>query len=296
MLLILFIASACNDSFSPHGDFHKSLVVFSLLDTRYHNQIIKLQSSFELKDSSPDDKRLSNLNVTLSDGFNVYQFHDTTIASDNYTYLVSDDFSLRRGIQYSLSVKTDAVPEVISKVIVPESQYIYISYKDDKLQISHSKGSMVKGFLLRYYINFVIVEGNQILSEQSVEMPVNIITEENGTRVFLYPSFNKSSSHEYSLGFFSTELSRYAPSNPAQKLLVKNGTVVLFSIEESLYNYLSTINGFNDPISVRLDIPNYSNIANGHGIFSAIAKDSLTQNIPDYIVRALGFESFNNSN
>jgi hypothetical protein len=66
----------------------------------------------------------------------------------------------------------------------------------------------------------------------------------------------------------------------------------LFSIDDNLYNYLSTVNGFNDPISVRLDIPNYTNIQNGHGIFGAIIKDSLTQNIPNVVVKALGFDSY----
>ena len=295
-LLILLLAFGCDDTFSPHGEYEKRLVVFSVLDNRLDNQIIKLQSSFEFQNSSLEEKRISNLTATISDGVNVYQCHDTTMFSDNYTYLVSSNFILRRGMGYTINIKGDDVPDINSKAKVPESQYIFISYRDDQVQLSHSKPRGVKGFLIKYYVNFVIVENNQILNEQSVEMPVDIIETEDGSKTILYSSLNKNSNHVYRLGYIATELAKYAPSNPDQKLLIKDCAVILFSLEDNVYNYLSTVNGFNDPVSVRLDIPNYANILNGHGIFGAITKDSVTQSIPNYIISALGFGIFNSSN
>jgi hypothetical protein len=288
------LSFGCDDTFSPHGEYEKRVAVFAALDNRFENQIIKLQSIFEFKNSSLDEKKISNLSATISDGLNVYQCYDTAIVSDKYTYLISKNFTLRRGIEYTLNIKGDDVPEIISNVKVPESQYISVNYRDEKAQISHSRGSGVKGFLVKYYVNFVIVENGVVLSEQSVEMPVDIIETEDGNRVSVYSLLSRNINHEYNFGYISLELSKYAPSpDPNQKLLIKNCAVVLFSLDDNLYNYLSTINGFNDPISVRLDIPSYTNIQSGYGIFGAIAKDSITQSLPNYIVKGLGFESFN---
>jgi hypothetical protein len=295
-LLIILLHFGCDNNFSPYGDYEKRLVVFSVLDNRFDNQIVKLQSSFEFQNSSSEEKIIYNLTATISDGLNVYQYYDTAIVSDNYTYLVSNNFTLRRGVEYTLNIKGDDVPEINSKIKVPESQYLFITYRDNNIQISHSKASRVKGFLIKYYVNFVIVRDAQILSEQSLEMPIGIIETEDGKKINLYPSFNKNVNHEYKLGYISAELAKHAPSSADQRLLIKNCTVVLFSLDDNLYNYLSTVNGFNDPISVRLDIPNYTNIQNGYGIFGAITKDSVVQDIPITVIRALGFESFNNSN
>ena len=294
LLFILLLSFGCDDTFSPHGDYEKKVAVFSVLDNRFENQIIKLQSSFEFQNSNLEEKRISNLSATISDGLNVYQYYDTAIVSEKHTYLVSKNFTLRRGIEYTLNIKGDDVPEINSKVKVPESQYISVNYIDEKVQISHSRGSNVKGFLVKYYINFVIAENNVVLNEQSIEIPVDIIETENGNRVNIYPSLSRNINHNYNIGYISLELSKYAPPPDSdQKLLIKNCTVVLFSLDDNLYNYLSTINGFNDPISVRLDIPNYTNIQSGYGIFGAIAKDSITPSIPSYVIRGLGFGGFN---
>jgi len=51
-------------------------------------------------------------------------------------------------------------------------------------------------------------------------------------------------------------------------------------LDENLYNYYAIVRGFDDPFSLRLDKPNFSNIKNGTGLFASYSVDSLVQVLP----------------
>ena len=56
---------------------------------------------------------------------------------------------------------------------------------------------------------------------------------------------------------------------------MKRALVVLTQVDEDLYAYSKRVNGFEDPFSIRTDLPDYSNISGGHGIFGALVEDSV---------------------
>ena len=54
-----------------------------------------------------------------------------------------------------------------------------------------------------------------------------------------------------------------------------SATFILTQVEENLYKYYNLANGFQDPYSIRTDLPDYSNIAGGLGVFGAMVEDSV---------------------
>jgi len=265
-----------------------------VLDNRFDRQVFKVQALYpDDENLSKSIKQISNAKVKLADmAGNVYQFEDLLMESDDYSYFTSLNFIPGRGGKYLLSVKGDNIPEAVSEVYMPSKQDITLYYDTDKIVLKYSKNSTVKGFLHHYYVDFYLKEGNNILRSYRVEVPSKIdITNNDKDTLKSYPSLTKLTDHEYSYSSLFTVLDAYRPNDSKIKLVVKKSVAMVLSLDPNLYNYVSTIKGFSDPYSVRLDQINFSNISNGYGIFGGIALDSVTEKIPPFIIQGFGFES-----
>jgi hypothetical protein len=69
--------------------------------------------------------------------------------------------------------------------------------------------------------------------------------------------------------FLADLKSRYGEVNVTRALYV------LTQVDANLYTYYSVVNGFLDPYSIRTDLPDFTNITGGVGLFGAIVEDSL---------------------
>ena len=50
---------------------------------------------------------------------------------------------------------------------------------------------------------------------------------------------------------------------------------VAYSLDQYLYSFFKLARGFDDPVSVRQDRPDITNVQNGVGIFGAVFPDSV---------------------
>jgi len=295
LVIVMILFFGCRkDDFSPVGNYEKRAVAFAVLDNRMGNQIIKVQSLYPDKDNiSLLEKRITNLKVNLSDGNNNFPFRDTIIqGSENFSYFTSGNFNINRGSKYWLTISGDDIPTATSEIITPRAQDITLYYASDKIQLKYSKYSSVKGFLHHYYVEFYIREGNKIIQNYRVEIPSELrIINDGKDTIRIYPALTKENNHIFSYSSLFTELEKYKPEAINRKLVVKRTIATVLSLDYNLYNYVSTVRGFSDPVSVRLDQINYSNIANGYGVFGAVAIDSVIEKIPAFLVQGFGFES-----
>jgi len=51
-------------------------------------------------------------------------------------------------------------------------------------------------------------------------------------------------------------------------------------VEPALYNYYGIANGFRDPNTIRVDEPDFTNIAGGVGVFGGFVQDTLVVALP----------------
>jgi len=83
----------------------------------------------------------------------------------------------------------------------------------------------------------------------------------------------------------SRELWRFKLENYRRtliKILTENATAIDFKrifvefvqADEHVYKYFSVVNGFQDPFSIRVDQPNYTNIQGGFGVFGSFVSDT----------------------
>ena len=54
-------------------------------------------------------------------------------------------------------------------------------------------------------------------------------------------------------------------------------------LDWNLTYYMQSVKGYDDPYTVRLDKPDWTNIVNGYGVFGAIRLDSAIFSIPSII-------------
>ena len=61
----------------------------------------------------------------------------------------------------------------------------------------------------------------------------------------------------------------------ADRIRIKGVWFVLTQVEQNLYTYYSIANAFQDAHSIRLDMPDWTNVQGGYGVFGGMVEDSL---------------------
>jgi hypothetical protein len=281
LAIFLLLQVGCNHSdFSPMGEFQNKLVVSCVLDNRSNILFAKVQNTFLLENSQnlSSKKLLKNIKLTLSESNNSYNFLDTLIPSlNNYDVFYIPGFIPKRGQQYILTTSADGYSPVNSVIKVPADSYISVAFSytlnEITTQISSNKA---KGFSFHMYIEYEIIQNNTSRKSR-VEVP--LVISGSSSDVITYSNLGTANSRTIPFDNFIYALTSISPGMD-QKIKVNKGYVLIYSLEENMYNYYVSVNGFNDPYSIRLDQPFYSNISQGYGLFGSVVLDSARYVIP----------------
>ena len=124
-----------------------------------------------------------------------------------------------------------------------------------------------------------------------MEMPAARVVYSDGTRVYYYPVMRRritsglvtdkeeSEMFVFDKKAYFDKIGEILSSHPVGTVHIKYALAVLTQVDRDLYAYSKTVNGFEDPFSIRTDLPDYTNISGGHGIFGAMVDDSVTVDI-----------------
>jgi hypothetical protein len=61
---------------------------------------------------------------------------------------------------------------------------------------------------------------------------------------------------------------------------IRRAAFVLTQVEQNLYTFYNIANGYQDQVSIRVDMPDWTNINGGLGLFGAMVQDTLFVEIP----------------
>jgi hypothetical protein len=277
-----------NDEFSPYGELQKKLIMSSVLDTRSKRQYVKIQQTYMNTFSNiPDSLKsnIQNLKVYISSNNKTFILKDTVINGlINYRVFFTDEIIPERGSIYTISAESSDFPTAQSSVKIPAEQFIDI-YADEKYIHVLFGTSNTKGYLYAFYLDYEVVESNQS-RKYTIEVPLQSYTDPDNPDVEIneYPVLTKDRGAQYPFTSLTGALISIAPLTAGQKIKIKKAYVIVYSFEENLYNYILSVHGFDDPYSVRLDQPFYSNINAGYGLFGAITADTQKYHIStDYL-------------
>jgi len=279
------LCGGCDNTFSPKQDYQERVVVFAVLDKSADYQIVRLESTYDAEGTNPDqplEKRIiTDATVRISKGVENYQFSDTVIQTPGGTQKkiwINRHLRPQEGQSYLLEVEVPGLDPISAETLVPSKVFIRIAPPDPQtvragVILSSAATSSIappKGY---YFRLFVLarkdVGGQKVEIRREVPIRYNPDTDERE-----YPKPSRSALALYptsAITMIRAELER--DENALEFELVGHG----YSFDTFLYSYFQTVRGFDDPVSVRMDRPDVTNIRGGVGVFGALVPDSLRQ-------------------
>jgi hypothetical protein len=290
----------CDVPFSPKGDYLQRLVVYSVLDPRKEIQYARVYFTYDVEGVDPRqnvvDPQVANASVKIFDeSGRSFVFKDTLLERDNDQRYASDIIayysselvpSSRK--RYRLEVDVPQYGKATSEITVPEPFLIFVNgsrllpiFADSAnfcscFQVGVFGGTGAKGHLTRFFVEYVVRMPGQADKTFRREVPLSKRISDEGVEVPVYPQPDRSTYMQFPHRRYFETVTAIFNSYPSAEVIIKQAFFISYALSPGLYDYYLVAHGFGDPLSVRLDLPDVTNIQNGLGVFGAMAVDSLT--------------------
>jgi Domain of unknown function (DUF4249) len=282
LVVITLIFGACDNSFSPKTDFTEELIVFAVLDNTSPVQVVHLSTTYDAELGNIGASRgreIDSARVEIREGGELYVFLDTLIErpdGTHYRVWYYPDLQAKPNKQYRLKVEVEGFPTATADLRVPSSPQVDMQVKHTRLFIdsirlySNANFFIVqpKGYFYRLELKY-----NDSLDGKPFEIRREVpIGQLNGSQELIYPSVGRQTSQSYTK-FHIVNTLRSITTDKTK--FYKVGAVgTMYAIGPDFYNYFKLVRGFDDPSSVRLDLPDYTNINDARGVFGAVYRDT----------------------
>jgi hypothetical protein len=298
-LLILLSASGCDDAINPNAPYEPRIVVYAILNTGTNRQFVRTYVTADpsASSSATAEPVVSDATVTISQLNTVYQLRDTTLErSDTSRYSsgvaakVASPFTPQYGNEYVLRVQSPTTGTYVARTKVPKrgdisSAFIYILQTpgDYKYDLRLDVKVYGKGYVLRMLLQYE-VEINGIWFEETEEVPRSMVTSTQVLFPVVVQAVGQGEKLKWPLETLSYTFAAVKKRFEMNHITFKRVTLQLRQYDENLFNYYQIVNSFHDPRSIRVDLPDYTNIPNGLGVFGACTVEELVYELPpDFI-------------
>ena len=312
-IILALVLISCDEPFTPKGPFEQEIAVFGILSNRSDTQYVRVLKTYNPSGFNPydvpQDQVIRGATVTVSQGGSVVQYRETTVPrtdtsrfDDRIVAYMAFPYKVQTGKTHTLDVMTLSDGSVHASVTVPDTGYLKLL---NPLMLSLTRVAegtaedlIVQGFIsptaygcmITFFIEYDILE-NAAWVHKRVEVPRTIIVVDS-TQYYAYPKLAPRVSVPGLLGSLQIEGATYPAYAYKQKLRdlktqygndiwIRRALFVLTQVERNFYAYYNIANGYQDAISIRTDLPDWTNITGGLGIFGAIVTDSVYYDIVD---------------
>ena len=315
-IFLFTLLSACNQPFDPRAPLKEQLVVFSILSTDRDVQFVRVQSTYMPPEFNPltyvSDNAITDAVVNIKGLSGNYILRDTILARQDtgrYTFpihaYVLKPFVPQRGQWYDIIVQSPSLGVAFATIVVPEKTAISLTaLGQSTLYFPHRHGPdeiiaflanvsrYAKGYVGRLFIDYDVLKGTQWVEER-IEVPVKSGAGEEKQYTLeaaVYPRLaprpsTTQTGFVFQNGYYNAMVNHVRSTVYPQRRIVFNRVVFqLLQVEENLYMYYNLVSAYEDPRSIRLDVPSYSNINGGIGFVGAYSLDSLVQILPENFI------------
>jgi hypothetical protein len=302
MGIALLLFTSCNDSFSPKAPFQHQLVVYSVLSTDRDIQFVRVYTNYDVSGFDPFQNKLdtpvSGAQVVVTGPHGSYALKDTLLPRHDTSRYKSPiaayagRWRAEQGQTYTLTVNAPGIGSTSATVTTPGSaQTIYwikggMLDRPDTYQVTDYVGASTrfwqstKAFTYQMVIEYVFLDAGE-WKEESIEVPIAAST--NFSYV-VYPSVYKVQTYAWGVYYkdpYVKTLNRVAKLHAGTKLIFNRIVLRFLQLDQNWYDYYGTLREIQDPFSIRLDEPDFTNLSNGYGLFGACAGDSIQHQYPD---------------
>jgi hypothetical protein len=305
-LALLVCLPACNQPFDPKGPFEEKLVVYSILLNDQDLQFVRVYSNYDVHGFDPfqntTDRAIPDAHVIASGPGSTYSFRDTLLPRQDTSrydtpiaaYVTS--WRPEPGKTYTLTVSADGLGSTSATVTLPQRSSIRIF--SDTLQLDIAEGDtlivlggtispLATGYSGQLLIEYTALSGSQSI-EQRVEVPTTI--EDQDFQTAVYPAVRRVT--DVSLGVpylfvkfqkaaYVAVLTKVYKDSRYTKITFKRAIFRFLQAEQNFFDYYNVVRHSRDPLSIRLDEPDLTNLSSGFGVFGGCTIDSLVHSFPN---------------
>ncbi len=307
LFIILFLVmSGCDEVFSPKGEYVEKLVLYSILSNKNDTQYVRLYTTYNPTGFDPltqtEDTPVRDATVSLIQGRTTSSLNDTLITrwekgryqSEINAYVIHP-YKIESGAKYKIEITSPSKGSISAETVVPSPGVLtvdnsYILNAPDKFTddiIVRAKISpLAQGFYVRFFL-VIAVQTNGVWVERYIEVPESLKEVVDCINVSgTYPRFSRKtqSSSEFIMferRAFMAILAQQLNLNAGKPMKVVAAKFELIQSENHLYRYFNIVNGFQDPSTIRVDEPDYSNIKGAVGLFGGFWSQQISFELPD---------------
>lgn len=299
----LLLFTSCNDSFSPKGPFEHQLVVYSVLSTGRDIQFVRVYTNYDVSGFDPfqnnSDTPVKGARVVITGPRGSYSLKDTLLARPDTSRYKSPiaaytgRWRVEPGQTYTLTVDAPGIGTTSASVVTPnlsQTKYWYSidilddpdNYKGTTNWVGAYTGLIpsMKAYSYQLVIEYLVLTSGEWKAE-SIEVPM---WASSNFAYVGYPSVSKTyyyyAGGAYSKDIYARTLQRVVKLHAASKLIFQRIVFRFLLLDQNWWNYYSTVRKFQDPYSIRLDEPDFTDLNNGYGLFGALTVDSLEHTYP----------------
>lgn len=280
--LLALLLAGCNQPFEPNGPLSSTLVVYSILSSRNDTQYVRLTSTF----GTPPAPGITNAAVTITTTGQVITFRDTTVLwpdtagdlSPTNVY-VAYNTPIKGGAVYQLQASTPSGLTASASMTALNQPFFALKpgVTPGFFVLSRAFNSLSGAAVLHFYLDYYALVNNRWVL-QTEEVPATRTLDAADNDVLGYPSISPvptlaAGGNEVQIDSTLFQITRvrvykrYAPA-PVVYLDIR---FVLTQIDDALYAYYYINNGPVDISTIRLDVPDFTNIQGGYGVFGSRA-------------------------
>jgi len=272
------LLTGCEDEFSPKAPYQERVVVFSVLDPDAPYQVVRLESTFDAELSDPGSRTgqreitEATVEVRSSRG-DVYSFRDTLITLEDGSrkkVWINHALTPVEGQVFTLKVNVPGFEEITAETRVPSRSYVRLQGSVNGIKVSAVPNTAYPPSAWHFRLWVVgtkNVDGTDI--EVRREVPVRF---DNNASEWLFTEPSRNTEALFPL--FNVERT-YSDLRSIDSVAGRDVVATAYSLDVYVYSYYKLVRGFDDPVSVRQDRPDVSNVRNGVGIFGAMYSDSI---------------------
>lgn len=287
LLLLPLLLGGCENTFSPKAPYQERIVVFSILDPAAAFQVVRLENTYDAELTNPNDpigkRTIDSARVSIASDRKNFIFHDTLITiGDGSQRRVWINYELKptEGTRYTLTVQVPEFERITAVTQVPSRSYVQIQNTLNGLRVIGQDETAYPpdAFYFRLWVVGERTEGGKQVDVRR-EVPLRF---DNETDLFVFTEPTRSNVELFRLSeVVTTHADLRNFDSVSGRYLVATG----YSLDKFVYSYYKLVRGFDDPVSVRQDQPDVTNIQNGVGIFGSLFADSVRINYSSIVTQ-----------
>jgi hypothetical protein len=283
LFVFALLLAGCNQPFEPSGPVDHALVVYGILSSRNDTQYVRLTSTF----GNPPAPEIRDAAVTLTTAGWAVSFRDTTVLwrdtagnlSATNVY-VAYNAHVTGGAVYQLRAATPPGLSASATATALGQPFFTLKpfYERGNFVLSRQFRSMIGAAVIHFYLDYYALVNNgwELHTE---EVPAGFTIDALNNQVFSYPSLasvevlaSTGTDVRIDSALFQGARVRVFKKYQPAPVVFLDIRFVLTQIDDALYDYYYINNGPADLSTIRLDVPDFTNIQGGHGLFGSRAE------------------------